>query len=200
MAMTLHRLREIYGPAMPKALEKELDYLDDHCVEFIANSPFLILGTSDGTQVDLSPKGDPAGFVKVLGERKLIIPDRPGNGRIDGLMNILKHPDISILFLIPTVNETLRVFGRAEISEDEGLRAQTICQGKVPKTVTIVHVDKVFLHCGKALIRSGLWAPDGWPTARPIDSAGNIFRDHIGASGPDMSQDRVDVALKKNLY
>jgi len=200
MAMTLHRLREIYGPAMQKALDKELDYLDPHCGEFIAHSPFLILGTSDGIQVDLSPKGDPAGFVKVLGERKLVIPDRPGNGRIDGLMNILQHPDVSILFLIPKVNETLRVFGRAEISEDETLRAQTTCEGKVPKTVTIIHVDKAFLHCGKAPIRSGLWQPESWPETRPIQSAGNIFRDHIGASGPDVPQEAVDAALKKKLY
>lgn len=200
MAMTEERLREIYGPAMPKALDKEIDHLDSHCVEFIANSPFLILGTSNGFQVDLSPKGDPAGFVHVLDERRLVIPDRPGNGRLDGLTNLLQHPDVSILFLIPKVNETLRVFGRAEISEDESLRAKTACQGKTPKTVTIIYVEKAYLHCGKAPIRSGIWEPESWPDTRPVQSGGNIFRDHIGASGPDIEQEVVDSVLKKKLY
>ena len=114
-AMDEKRLREIYGPAKEKAAAKILEKLDKHCVSFIENSSFVIIGTQNNQSIDLSPKGDPYGFVKVISYDLLEIPDRPGNNRIDGLLNIVKNNFISLLFLIPSVNETLRVQGEASI-------------------------------------------------------------------------------------
>ncbi len=115
-------LREIYGPAKEKAAAKILDKLDKHCISCIENSSFVIIGTLSGQNIDLSPKGDPHGFVKVINQRFLEIPDRPGNNRIDGLLNILKNNFVSLLFFITSVNETLRVQGGATISEDLEIR------------------------------------------------------------------------------
>lgn len=131
--MTPQRLREIYGDASPHAAAKVISQFDSHCRQFIEQSSFLLLATSDGTDLDVSPKGDPAGFVKVISDTKLLVPDRPGNNRIDGLMNILAHPKVALLFMIPSVTETLRVNGTAEISEDPDLCAQCQINGAAPK-------------------------------------------------------------------
>ena len=150
------RLREIYGPAKEKAAAKILDKLDNHCVSFIENSSFVIIGTLNDQSIDLSPKGDPYGFVKVIGDHLLEIPDRPGNNRIDGLLNIVRNNFISLLSLIPSVNETLRVQGEAVISEDIDTRQRHRLKTNVPKTVLQVKVTQAHLHCGKSMLRGGL--------------------------------------------
>ena len=126
-------LRELYGDISPVAAVKTIDSLDENCMKFIANSTFCILATSDGNALDVSPKGDPAGFVKVVDKKSLIIPDRPGNNRIDGLLNLLKHPNIGMLFLIPTIDETLRVNGTAEIIMDSKICSKYALNGRIPK-------------------------------------------------------------------
>jgi len=198
--MTPERLAEIYGEVHGLAALKVIDHLDHHCRDIIAASPFVVLATSDGVNLDVSPKGDPAGFIKVIDDQTLEIPDRPGNNRIDGLLNILKHPKVAIIFLIPTVGETLRVNGHAEIVEDKTTLEAHAMNGRLPLTVTRVKVEKVLSHCGKAPLRAGLWKPENWPKERPIAGLYEIVGDHAKAKAPDMSLDEVEARYKETLY
>jgi PPOX class probable FMN-dependent enzyme len=181
MAITTEaHLRKIYGPASERSLAKQTDHIDHHCRAFIAASPFLMIATSDGTRLDVSPKGDLAGFVVVEDDTHLLIPDWPGNSRIDGLRNLLAHPRIGLIFLIPTVRETLRVNGGATIHDAPELLAKCAIKDRLPLTVIRVAVEEVFLHCAKSLLRSKLWHPETWPDARPVPSMGEMMRDHAG--------------------
>ena len=194
------RLREIYGPAKEKAATKILDKLDKHCTNFIENSSFVIIGTRNDQNIDLSPKGDPHGFIKVINERFLEIPDRPGNNRIDGLLNILKNNFISLLFLIPSVNETLRVQGEAEISEDMNTRERHRLKTNVPKTVLQVKVTQAHLHCGKSMLRGGLWDPRKWPGIRPIPTLFEMIEDQTGIDCEIKDEKKILAQYKKELY
>ena len=198
--MTEARLRVLYGDVSPRAAVKVIDRFDAHCRAFIGASPFVLLATSDGTGLDVSPKGDPAGFVQIEDERHLLIPDRPGNNRLDGLLNILRHPHVALIFLIPTVDETLRVNGTAEISDDPALCARCALNGRLPRTVLRIAAEEVYLHCGKAPMRAGLWSPEGWPQARPVATLNEIIRDHSGLAYADNSQGAVEDAYRKTLY
>ena len=198
--MTEDRLRALYGAVSPRAAVKVLDRLDSHCRAFVGASPFMVLGTSDGTTLDVSPKGDPAGFVQVEDDRHLLIPDRPGNNRLDGLLNILRHPQVALIFLIPSVDETLRVNGHATIHDDADLCARCALKGRVPKTVLRVRIDEAYLHCGKAPMRAGLWAPDSWPSDRPVATLNEILRDQVGIAPEDLSQQAVEAGYRRTLY
>ena len=191
------RLREIYGQPKPRSLAKQIDYIDGHCRRFIATSPFLLMATSDGARLDVSPKGDRPGFVAVEDDRHLLIPDWPGNSRIDGMRNILAHPRVGLIFLIPTVRETLRINGTASIHDAPELLAGCVHQGRPPLTVIRVAVEEVFLHCAKALLRSKLWQPDVWPEARPVPSMGEMIRDHGGLDGPAESDAEMNARYAK---
>ena len=199
MSMTPARLRAIYGPPSDLAAAKVITHLDRHCRDFIAAAPFMVLASTDGQTLDVSPKGDPAGFVQVEDDHHLLIPDRPGNNRIDGLLNIIANPAVALLFLIPTVAETLRVNGTATIHDDADLCARFAIKGRQPLTVLRIAVVAAFSHCGKAPIRSGLWQPDTWPATRPVATLGQIVKDH---SGLDMavSQAAADDLYAKSLY
>jgi len=194
------RLREIYGPASPRSVAKQIDHLDPHCRAFIAASPFLLMATSDGTRLDVSPKGDRPGFVQVEDGHSLLIPDWPGNSRIDGLRNILAHPRVGLIFLIPTVRETLRVNGRATIHDETDLLAKCAHKGRLPLTVTRVAVEEVFLHCAKAFLRAQLWQPETWPDARPVPSMGEMIRDHARSDAPVESDDEMIARYARALY
>ncbi len=198
--MTPDRLKEIYGTASARPANKVIDHLDHHCRDFIAASPFVVLATSDGINLDVSPKGDPAGFIKVIDDHHLEIPDRPGNNRLDGLFNILKHPQVGLIFLIPTVGETLRVSGHAEITEDPKVLEAHAVNGRLPLTVTRVKVDKALSHCGKALLRSGMWKPETWAAERPVAGLYDIIRDHAAMETPEMTEDEVEAMYKETLY
>ena len=194
-------LRELYGDVSPVAAVKTISSLDKNCMKFIANSTFCILATSDGTALDVSPKGDPAGFVKVVDAKSLIIPDRPGNNRIDGLINLLKHPNVGMLFLIPTIDETLRVNGTAEIIMDSKVCKDYALNGRVPKTVTKITVNEVFMHCGKAPLRAGLWKTDTWSKKRPLPNLYEIVKGHAkGQAVPDLTQEEIQKMYEKTLY
>ena len=152
-------LREILGFAGKAAQNKVIPEIDEICRAFIEKSPFVLLGSTDSTgSMDVSPKGDPAGFVQVMDSKTLLIPDRPGNRRGDTLSNILQNPNIGLLFLVPGRSETLRVNGTAQIVRDDAVRERFIMQGKVPMFVIAVTVKEVFFHCTKCVVRSGLWA------------------------------------------
>jgi PPOX class probable FMN-dependent enzyme len=154
-------LRRLYGQAEGLAVRKAIGFLDRHARAFIRLSPFLTLATqSPEGRADVSPRGDPPGFVRVLDERHLLIPDRSGNNRLDSLSNILANPAVGLLFLIPGFEDTLRVNGRARLTRDPALLAGLEMQGKAPKCGILVRVEEVFFHCAKAFKRSRLWAAD----------------------------------------
>jgi PPOX class probable FMN-dependent enzyme len=137
----------LYGESSPAALTKEVDYLHPHYRAMIAASPFVVIATSGPGGLDVSPRGDPVGFVAIKDDRTLLIPDRRGNNRVDSLRNLITDPRIALLFLIPGVGETLRVNGRAEISIDPALLARFPMQGKLPRSVIVVHVETVYFQC-----------------------------------------------------
>ena len=198
--MTEARLRELYGEATPRAAAKVIRTLDRHCREFIANSPFLVIATSDGETLDASPKGDPAGFVIVEDDAHLLLPDRPGNNRIDGMLNILRNPKVALLFLIPSVNETLRINGHATIHDDPELCERGALNGRAPKTVMRIAVEEIFVHCGKAPLRAGLWKPESWPASRPVATLNEIVRDHAQMEVGATDQAAVDEMYARTLY
>jgi hypothetical protein len=181
------RLREIYGPPIPRSAAKVIGHLDGHCRAFIAASPFVLVATSNGSRLDVSPKGDRPGFVVVEDDRHLLIPDWPGNSRIDGMRNILAHAHVGLIFLIPAVRETLRINGTATIHDDPELLERCSLKGRLPLTVLRITVEEVFLHCAKALLRSKLWQPETWPEVRPVATMSEIMRDHSGIRDPTES-------------
>jgi PPOX class probable FMN-dependent enzyme len=157
-------LRAVLGEPVDKAVAKVVTTIDDYSRRFIAASPFILIGSTGASGVlDVSPKGDPAGFVKVLDERTLAIPDRLGNRRLDTFRNILANPNIGLIFLIPGITYTLRVSGKAMIVRDLELRESMAVNGKPPDHVLVVDVEHVLTHCPKCMVRSGLWQPDKWP-------------------------------------
>ena len=173
-------LREVLGYPSERAVGKQRPSLDKHCRAFIERSPFLVLGTSDAAgNCDVSPKGDPPGFVHVLDDKHLIIPDRPGNRRLDGLRNILENPHVAMIFFVPGRGETLRVNGRAWIVEDEDLLEPLAVEGKRPKFGIGVEVEEVFLHCPKALMRSCLWDPDRQANDETLPSMSRVIWEQL---------------------
>lgn len=198
--MTPERLRKIYGNPSPPAAAKVISGFDKHCRLFIEQAAFLALATSDGRNPDMSPKGDPAGFVTVESAKTLLIPDRRGNNRIDGLMNILAHPKVALLFMIPTVGETLRVNGIAEISDDRALCDRFQVNGRSPRTVLRITAEEIYAHCGKAPMRAGLWKPDTWPDDRPVPSLYGMLRDHGKISVDSIEQAAVEERYRETLY
>lgn len=161
---TREQLRAIVGEPSEVVTRKTLSCLDAHCRTFIARSSFVLLASADreGNQ-DVSPRGDPPGFVKVLDERTLALPDRPGNRRVDSMENILQNPKVGLIFLIPGKTETLRVSGTALIVQDRDLRATMAIREKIPHLAIVVRVEEAFFHCSKSMVRSGLWSCEHWP-------------------------------------
>ena len=198
--MNEKRLREIYGPPKEKAASKILNKLDKHCTSFIENSSFVIIGTLSGQNIDLSPKGDPHGFVKVISKNFLEIPDRPGNNRIDGLLNIVRNKFISLLFFIPCVNETLRVQGEALITEDLDTRERHRLKSNIPKTVLQIKVTQAHLHCGKSMLRGSLWDPKRWPNTRPIPTLFEMIEDQTGIDCEIKEEKAILAQYNKELY
>ena len=152
------------------------DRVNDLTRRFIERSPFLCLATSapDGT-CDVSPRGDPAGFVRILDERRLLIPERPGNRLADSLRNILQNPNVGLVFFIPGIGDTLRVNGRATIIDDAELLAGSEIEGKTPKLGLLIEIDEVFTHCSKAFLRSQLWNPELHIDRSGLPSSGEIL-------------------------
>jgi PPOX class probable FMN-dependent enzyme len=170
-------LRTLYGEPSDGAIAKEVDHVHPHYRTMIEASPFMVMATSGPDGLDVSPRGDPPGFVVVEDDKTLLIPDRRGNNRTDSLGNLIADPRIALLFLIPGVGETLRVNGRAEISVDPDLLARFPAQGKLPRSVIVVHVERVYFQCPKALVRSDLWNPAKHVERRSLPSSGTILAD-----------------------
>jgi len=158
---TIEELRQVLPEPHPLVADKEVSELDEHCRAFIERAPFVLIASTDGTgRIDVSPKGDPAGFVRVLDDRTLAIPDRPGNKRADTLVNVLQYPHVGLIFLIPGTKTTLRVRGRARIVRDEPLLESMAVGGKSPQLALVVDVSEALFHCSKCIIRSKLWDSD----------------------------------------
>jgi len=177
-------LRDMLGLPRERSLLKERRTLDQHFRAFIAHSPFLLMATSgrDGT-CDVSPKGDAPGFVLVLDDRRIVIPDRPGNKRFDGMQNLLDNPHVGLLFFVPGREETLRINGRAWITKDPELLTRGAAQGKTPQLAIGVEVEQCFLHCAKAFLRSKLWRHNEWPAPDALASMAQVLHDQIKPAG-----------------
>ena len=168
-------LERVYGFPSGGAVEKEIDYIHPHYRALIAASPFVVLATCGPEGMDVSPRGDPAGFVAVEDEKTVLLPDRRGNNRVDSMRNIIANPHVALLFLIPGVGETLRVNGRAHISTAPHLIERFSMSDKLPRSVIVVHVDTVFFQCSKAIVRSKLWDPSRHVERRTLPSTGTIL-------------------------
>lgn len=194
-------LRETYREPAPRAQQKVLDHIDRHARDFIALSPFCVISSlgADGRQ-DTSPRGDPPGFVAVLDERTLLIPDRPGNNQVDSLQNVIAHPEVGLLFLVPGMNETLRVSGTAEIVTDEALLAPLTVGRKAPPSGLRITVEEAFLHCGRSLIRSRLWEADAQIDRACYPTYGQVLADQIrGANAAEIDASEAE-ANRERLY
>lgn len=178
---SVEELRKVYRPPGQRSLDKEIDHLDGHCRDFIGHSPFAVLATTDGNgRVDTSPKGGPAGFVAVLDDHHLAVPDMSGNNRLDSLRNIVGSSGISLLFMIPGVDETMRVIGDASISLDPAVLECCPIGEMRPNVAIVVEVHSAFIHCAKALRRSCLWDTEKWPDTSDMATPACMIKDHIG--------------------
>ncbi|SFK89455.1 MSMEG_1061 family FMN-dependent PPOX-type flavoprotein [Geodermatophilus ruber] len=177
--------------------DKVIDHLDRHCSAFIALSPFATLSTADaGGWPDVSPRGGDPGFVRVLDERRLAVPDRPGNNRIDSLRNVAANPRVALLFLVPGIEETLRVFGTAGTVAADDLDVDLTEFGRAPRSVLVVHVTKAYFQCAKAVMRSGLWDPERRVERSAFAPMREVFGDHcrLATPLPDDAVMRADLA------
>ena len=197
----LDALRAVYGEPSGGAVAKEVDYLHPHYQAMIRAAPFAVLATVGARVVDASPRGDGPGFVEIADDRTLLLPDRRGNNRIDGLRNILADNRVALLFLIPGIGETLRVNGRAEISVDPALMDRFIHAGKLPRSVLVVHVETVFFQCAKAVMRSELWNPERQIPRSALPSSGTILAEVTKGQFDGVAYDATAPArLLETLY
>ena len=174
-------LRAIVDEPVQAIWDKDIGRIDEHARTIIAHSPFVLLATADEEGAcDVSPRGDPPGSVLVLDDHRLVLADRPGNHRVDSFRNVLRNPRVGLLFLVPGMNETLRVNGRATLVSDAPFFDDLVVQGKRPRLALLVEVEELFMHCAKAFLRASLWKPETWPDRRSLPTLGRIAKDHLG--------------------
>lgn len=199
---TEEQFRAVMGYPAPRTVKKELTHLDEFCRVFIGRSPFVVISScgADG-RMDVSPRGDPPGFVQVLDEHTVAIPDRPGNRRADTFKNILEHDHVGLLFFVPGKQETLRVSGRAIVVRDAELRTTMAVGGKLPDFAIVVGVEQAFFQCAKCIVRSNLWNRDAWPALDGLPSQAETI---VAAANLDISvsemQAIIDDDRKARLY
>ena len=199
-------LRSLFSATHPIAVEKCQNHLDKHAMNFVARSPFLCIGTQspDGS-ADVSPRGDPCGFVKILDDKTLLIPDRPGNNRLDTHTNILLNPAVGLLFMVPGFDDTMRVNGKAKITRDPDLLALMVVNDRLPTVAIVVTVEEVFIHCAKAFRRSKLWDPGQRQNRSDMPSLLKIIMDQTtGAPNDPEEMKKIDAGLEdeyqKTMY
>ncbi|MCE7998642.1 MAG: pyridoxamine 5'-phosphate oxidase family protein [Rhodobiaceae bacterium] len=196
-------LREHYATPMAGTIDKQLDHVEKHCASFIRLSPFVCIGTSrDGALPDVSPKGGEPGFVKVQDPKTLLLPDWPGNNRLDTLTNVVSSGSVGLLFFIPGINDLLRVNGRAEVSVDPAHTGQFEMRGRNPRSVLVIHVEEAYLHCTKALVRSGLWDVEKQVERSVLPSTGEMYRDQLALDGvpAEVIDQALDESEKNDIY
>ena len=195
-------LQSYIGAPMELAVRKAIAYLDRHCRSFIARSPFVSIGTAASNgRADVSPRGDAPGFVQVLDDNTLFIPDRPGNNRMDTMLNIIENPNVGLLFMVPGFEDLLRVNGRAQIVRDEDLLGQAVVNGKTPKVGILVAVDEAYLHCAKAVKRSRLWDEASRQDRTALPSLGKMILEQTAATNAPPAAEavvQVDELIEEN--
>jgi PPOX class probable FMN-dependent enzyme len=199
---SVDELREIYRPASGAAVSKVITSLDDHCRDFLAKSPFFVLSTADGSgRCDGSPKGGHPGFVEMIDEHRVAWADYSGNNRLDSFENIVDNASLALLFLIPGLNETLRINGNAGLSTDPELLNRFAVDGRAAKVVVVITVNEAYVHCAKALRRSDLWAPETWIDSEQRPNAAAIIKDHAAIDVPaEVIQTALADDLDKTLW
>jgi uncharacterized protein len=194
-------LNALYGESSAGAIAKEIDHIHPHYRAMIEASPFMVLATSGPEGLDASPRGDPAGFVHVLDEKTVLIPDRRGNNRVDSLRNIIRDDRVALLFLIPGVGETLRINGRATISVAPELVERFRFRGTLPRSVIVVRAERVYFQCPKALVRSELWNPEKQISRKSLPSTGTILADiTAGTVGGEQYDRDYPERLRTTIY
>ena len=198
---SVEQLREIYKPSTGRAAVKVLTKLEKHSRQFIDLSPFLVMSSmgTDGI-ADISPRGEAPGFVQILDDMTVAIPDRPGNNRLDTFTNILSNPAVGLIFFIPGVDEILRLQGDAELRDDENLKVKFEVKGKRPAAVVVVQLREVYLHCAKAIMRAELWEEASKIDRSLLPSMGQIMKEQIGSVGPAETQEEMVARNKEVLY
>ena len=197
---TLEQLRQHYKEPKGRAVQKQLEHLDVHCRNFIALSPFMILASSSEGGADASPRGGAPGFVRVPDPHTLLIPDWPGNNRLDSFANVLRNPNIGTIFLIPGVDETLRINGTVEIRTDDALRHTFETNGKLPITVLKLTVKEAYLHCAKAFMRAELWREEAKIDRAALPTTGTMLKDQTGSEEPAETQEAMLERYQNVLY
>lgn len=198
---SMEQLQALYGEKSKGAVLKEIDRLNQGYRKLIEAAPFVVVATAGPEGLDCSPKGDAPGFVRILDDRTLAIPDRPGNNRIDGFTNILRDSRVALLFLIPGHSETLRVNGRASITVDSELMQGFAVNGKLPRCVLIVHIERVYFHCAKAIVRSRLWDEAAKIDRASLPSAGTLVAElSHGELGGEAYDRAAPERIKATLY
>ena len=201
LVTTTAQLEALYGEKKPSSVVKEIDHVNGSYRKLIEKAPFVAVATAGPEGLDCSPKGDAPGFVRILDDKTLAIPDRPGNNRIDGFRNIVRDPRIALLFLIPGVGETLRVNGRASISIDPELMASFAINGKLPRSVLIVHIESIYFHCSKAIVRSKLWNEEAKIDRKSLPSTGSIIAElSQGRLGGEAYDRELPERVQRELY
>ena len=194
-------LRSHYGAVSALAERKVLSRLDPHARAFIGLSPFLVLATADPAgRVDASPRGDAPGFVLALDDATLLLPDRPGNNRVDSYGNIVAHSGVGLIFFVPGIEETLRVNGNARIVTEAALLARTEAQGKIPKAGLLIEVGEVFFHCAKALKRAKVWDASRHVARSAFPTLGRIIADQTSVCDATEADARIDEGYRTGLY
>lgn len=195
-------LQSYIGAPIELAVRKAIPHLDQHCRSFIARSPFVSIGTAASNgRADVSPRGDAPGFVQVLDDNTLFIPDRPGNNRMDTMLNIIENPNVGLLFMVPGFEDLLRVNGRAQIVRDEDLLDQAVVNGKTPKVGIRVAVDEAYLHCAKAVKRSRLWDEASRQDRKALPSLGKMLLEQTAAANAPPAAEavaQVDEFIEEN--
>jgi len=191
-------VREVIGTAMDLAVKKAIPKLDKYSRELIERSPFLTIGTANANgKADVSPRGDQRGFVIILDDNTIFIPERPGNNRVDTLTNITENPNVGLLFMVPGFDETLRVNGRASVIKDEALLERCAVRDRVPKLGILVAIEEAYLHCAKAFRRSKLWDPDSRQDRKEMPSLGKIIMEQTAAA--DAAPSDADIQVVDEL-
>ena len=198
---SIAELEALFGPVGEASIRKEVPYLHPHYQAVIRASPFVALATAGPDGLDVSPRGDPAGFVAVQDEHTLLLPERRGNNRVDSLRNIVSDPRVALLFLVPGVGETLRVNGRARISVEPALLARFVVNGQPPKCVLVIEVETALFQCSRAIVRADLWRPVPADTPRPVPTPGEMLQALTQAAIDGESYDRaLPERVRTTLY
>lgn len=197
-AMDVVRAR--HPKPMSRATGKVLDHLDRHCRAILAEATFCVVGTQGPCGQDVSPRGDPAGFVRVLDDHHILLPDRIGNNRFDTMANLFENPAIGLLFFVPGMSEMLRINGTARITDDVALLASCAVQGRAPRVGILIHVREAYLHCAKAINRAGLWDPARHIDRAKLPSYGEMLTDHVPGLTPEESARQGEEMAKRGMY